>query len=111
RAILKVENLKKSALKRMDTPGKTKLATSTMPFRESSFYFYDPVQVERGKQVFKRIWGDRDLQDNWRRAPVRVRKKERKIEKSSTARSKQARIRQIEANPQYTVQYYLENLP
>ncbi|WMN07982.1 tetratricopeptide repeat protein [Marivirga arenosa] len=30
------------------------------------FYFYDPATVAQGRNTFKRIWGVRSLQDNWR---------------------------------------------
>lgn len=32
------------------------------------FYFYNSTTVAYGKQEFKRIWGDRKLEDNWRRS-------------------------------------------
>lgn len=34
----------------------------------SSWYFYNPSTVAYGKKDFKRIWGDRTLEDNWRRS-------------------------------------------
>src|SRR5690554_445589 len=32
----------------------------------STFYFYNPTTVAYGKGEFRRIWGDRRLEDNWR---------------------------------------------
>ncbi|MBT8262798.1 MAG: hypothetical protein KJO05_08250 [Bacteroidia bacterium] len=32
------------------------------------FYFYNSTTVAYGKQEFRRIWGDRKLEDNWRRS-------------------------------------------
>ncbi|BAO75602.1 tetratricopeptide repeat protein [Winogradskyella sp. PG-2] len=32
----------------------------------SNFYFYNPTTVAYGKNEFLKIWGDRELQDNWR---------------------------------------------
>ncbi|TRO67352.1 tetratricopeptide repeat protein [Christiangramia sabulilitoris] len=32
----------------------------------NSFYFYNPLRVSRGAQEFLRIWGTRELKDNWR---------------------------------------------
>ena len=32
----------------------------------NTFYFYNPLRVSRGAQEFLRIWGTRELQDNWR---------------------------------------------
>jgi hypothetical protein len=34
----------------------------------STFYFYNPAAVSQGFSDFKRIWGNRKLQDNWRRS-------------------------------------------
>ena len=35
---------------------------------KSSFFAYDPIAVEKGKKDFQDRWGDRTLQDNWRRS-------------------------------------------
>lgn len=32
------------------------------------FYFYNPSTVAFGKQEFQRVWGNRQLEDNWRRS-------------------------------------------
>ena len=32
----------------------------------NAFYFYNPMRVSRGAQEFLRIWGTRELKDNWR---------------------------------------------
>lgn len=34
----------------------------------SSFYFYNTATIAYGKQQFKNVWGDRRLEDNWRRS-------------------------------------------
>lgn len=33
---------------------------------EQEFYFYNQITVSYGKNEFARIWGERDLKDNWR---------------------------------------------
>ncbi len=33
----------------------------------SSWYFYNPQAVNQGKQVFQRLWGKRQNEDNWQR--------------------------------------------
>ena len=38
----------------------------------SSFYFYNPQLVNQGKVAFQRKWGNRKLEDNWRRRNKRV---------------------------------------
>lgn len=34
--------------------------------KQSSFYFYNPTTVQAGKIEFERVWGKRELEDNWR---------------------------------------------
>ena len=43
-------------------------ATPTVAGQIPNWYFYNPAQVARGKQLFVRKWGRRPLEDNWRRA-------------------------------------------
>lgn len=38
------------------------------PLTRSTFFAYDAKSVRDGKQEFERIWGDRKLEDNWRRS-------------------------------------------
>ncbi|MEL7219843.1 MAG: tetratricopeptide repeat protein, partial [Bacteroidota bacterium] len=47
-------------------PGRP-VATSSIR-RESSFFAYDDRTLKRGDKEFDRRWGDRPLEDNWRRA-------------------------------------------
>jgi len=37
---------------------------------QSSFFAYNPIAVNQGKAEFRRKWGERELEDNWRRASV-----------------------------------------
>lgn len=39
---------------------------SSGPAKGSTFYFYNPTTVAYGKGEFRKIWGDRRLEDNWR---------------------------------------------
>ena len=34
--------------------------------QKSKFYFYNPITVAYGKSEFVKVWGDRELKDNWR---------------------------------------------
>lgn len=34
------------------------------------WYFYNPALIQQGKQSFRRQWGSRTLQDNWRRSSM-----------------------------------------
>lgn len=56
---------------RAENPDDVPDMTAGMPTRPgatgSSFYFYNRQTVAQGKTSFKRIWGTRKLEDNWRR--------------------------------------------
>ncbi|WP_300433652.1 hypothetical protein [Christiangramia sp.] len=36
------------------------------PNAGNTFYFYNPIRVSKGAQEFMRVWGNRELVDNWR---------------------------------------------
>ncbi len=38
----------------------------TQQSQGGKWYFYNPMLVSRGKQLFRQRWGDRKLEDNWR---------------------------------------------
>jgi len=46
--------------------GKSKRADPNAKAGEASFYFYNQTTVAYGKNEFVKIWGDRELKDNWR---------------------------------------------
>ncbi len=48
--------------------GKTAAQSGGQAATGSSFYFYNTSAVSQGYNDFKRKWGDRKLEDNWRRA-------------------------------------------
>jgi tetratricopeptide (TPR) repeat protein len=39
--------------------------------KSSSFYFYNEAFLKKGKKDFTRVWGERKLEDNWRRSSRR----------------------------------------
>ena len=43
---------------RVNTPGRT----------SSNFFAYDDRKVKKGKRDFEKVWGDRKLEDNWRKS-------------------------------------------
>ena len=57
----KRENLSVPAGKKISS----KIIKSSSP-AQGGFYFYQTNSIAYGKQEFIRIWGDRDLEDNWR---------------------------------------------
>ena len=43
-------------------------STSSGSSQAGAWYFYNPTTVAQGKRQFKRKWGSRELEDNWRRS-------------------------------------------
>lgn len=58
------ENLARSSA--FDTEGADLIGTNPAP--GATWYFYSPSAISRGFSEFKRTWGDRTLEDNWRRS-------------------------------------------
>ncbi len=46
--------------------------TASGPNKGSTFYFYNTSTVAYGKGEFRKIWGDRNLEDNWRLSSKRT---------------------------------------
>lgn len=72
--------------------------------RGGKFYFYNPTTVAYGKQEFKSRWGDRKLEDNWRRSSKKSTgiKNDEKITKQEV---------KIEDNELYDIESYLVKIP
>ncbi len=62
RQVKKIENY--IARLRRKKEEQVKAAIRTEP--SGTFYFYNPEQVKQGKELFKKNWGDRRLEDLWR---------------------------------------------
>ena len=81
--------------KRVSVPG--------VPNPGNSFYFYNSTAVAYGKQEFFRVWGDRDLTDNWRTGgDGSFEEKDNQIAISEAA---------IEADPLYDPKTYIRQIP
>ncbi len=48
-------------------PQSSTTATPTAPTGDNSWYFYNRQVMQQGKSDFQRQWGNRKLEDNWRR--------------------------------------------
>ncbi|MBT0607181.1 type IX secretion system periplasmic lipoprotein PorW/SprE [Aequorivita echinoideorum] len=46
-------------------------ASGPNPSGGGAFYFYNPSTVAFGKQEFRKVWGDRQLGDNWRLSSIK----------------------------------------
>lgn len=71
-----------------------------------NWYFYNPVTIALGKNDFKRKWGRRKLEDNWRRqnkAMVNFVEEQQELAEEITEEKKEKDIR--------TREYYLQDLP
>lgn len=60
--------IKAAAAKQPSSPGAAKAPTPTAGAKPSSFYFYNESFLKKGRKDFARNWGDRKLEDNWRRS-------------------------------------------
>jgi len=69
-----------------------------------NFYFYNSTTVSFGRQEFRRIWGDRKLEDNWRLSS----KKKTSI---SDVEKSSEKLPPIAENDLYKVETYLSRIP
>lgn len=67
------------------------------------FYFYNSSTVSYGKQEFRKIWGDRKLEDNWRLSGKR-----KKLEEISDVEAIENPIAESEL---FNLETYLERIP
>lgn len=75
--------------------------------KSSVFYFYNPTTVAYGKVEFRKIWGNRILEDDWRRSDKGVAIAEVDIEISGVdSINVEKAIDDI-----YTAEYYISQLP
>lgn len=76
----------------------------------SSFYFYNPTTVAFGKVEFKKVWGDRALEGNWRISSAKT----NKVIADSSTEDNNAPEKDSDVNKvaeQYTTDFYLKQLP
>ncbi|HRN46010.1 MAG TPA: gliding motility protein, partial [Flavobacterium sp.] len=76
----------------------------------STFYFYNPTTVAFGKMEFKKIWGDRTLNTNWRVSSGNI----NAITFDSLGEDKKLSDKEAATDKiveQYTTDFYLKQLP
>lgn len=56
------------ALAASNRPSATDVGTPFLSGNERRWELYDPTMVNQGRVEFRRLWGNRPLEDNWRRA-------------------------------------------
>ena len=76
----------------------------------TTFYFYNPTTVAFGKLEFKKVWGTRALEGNWRNAFVKGNNSviDLATEENSIAENDASATKIVE---QYTTDFYLKQLP
>ena len=79
--------------------------------KEGSFYFYNPATVAFGKNEFKKNWGDRTLQDNWRVASLKTKKDTTDEEKDSITDNDKKDKDVALIDERYTADFYTKQLP
>ena len=101
------EERKKEQLEAMQNSDITNSNTNTPNINNSNgeWYFYNPTTMAFGVNEFKKIWGNRKLEDDWRRS-----------NKQSLAEFiEENDIDTLESdttvNPKFTPEYYLKNIP
>ena len=84
--------------------------TTSLQTGSSTFYFYNPTTVAFGKLEFKKRWGDRALDGNWRmRSGYTNNIDSNSLSEENNNPEKEVVVAEI--IPQYTADYYLEQLP
>ncbi len=79
------------------------------PSTQSNFYFYNPTTVAYGKNEFKKRWGDRALQENWRFSSIKTTNKE--IDENLAVENIEEKDDKLEINEKYLVDFYTKQLP
>ena len=78
---------------------------------QNLWYFYNPVTVGIGKSDFQRIWGKRNLEDNWRRKNKQTTSEtETEQVADSVAKDVIVEIKKKATDPK-TAAYYLQDIP
>ena len=72
----------------------------------STFYFYNPTTVAYGKDEFRKIWGDRTLEDNWR-----LKNKTLTIKDEILVGDVADELKDEEEKDIYKTEYYISQLP
>jgi len=79
----------------------------------ATFYFYNPTTVAYGKNEFRKKWGQRALQDNWRISTGQSKTIDEVVDEEAVADATDPNQKDAErpVEPKYTVAFYLSQLP
>lgn len=92
------------------------IATAASNQTGSTFYFYNPTLVAFGKLEFKKTWGDRNLNNNWRistskEIDLNSTKAKDSISGDNDKIVAENKLLEKEIKENYTTDYYLKQLP
>ncbi len=90
---------------RFRQPGSTLGADTKGPNTKGTFYFYNQTAVAFGKTAFKRTYGNRELQDNWRVSSIS------NPEAVSTIEEEEVEKYSIDTDPTFDPQTYIAQIP
>lgn len=78
----------------------------------ATFYFYNPTTVAYGKNEFRKKWGQRALQDNWRLSSGQSKTVEEVIDEEAVAETNPDKMEtEKPVEPRYTTDFYISQLP
>jgi tetratricopeptide (TPR) repeat protein len=91
-----------------NAPNPAPLNTSIASNSGSTFYFYNSSTVAYGKLQFKKKFGNRELQENWRYVDLIKSNSKSKTDDSNDSKQEKGTE---EINPLYTTEFYTANIP
>ena len=79
----------------------------------ATFYFYNPTTVSYGKNEFRKKWGQRALQDNWRLSAGQSKTVEEVADEEAVSDKQDPNQKETEkpVEPKYTPEFYISQLP
>lgn len=83
----------------------------------TTFYFYNPATIAYGKNEFRKKWGERPLQNNWRLTTGQSKSDEQIADadsadgKNENSDKKEDKSTEKPLEPKYTTDFYLSQLP
>lgn len=83
-----------------------------IPTNSQSWYFYNATTIELGRQEFKRKWGSRRLEDNWRRSNKGTLDQSFALNTETDAEDTlQTGEKKLYAAGKYSRDYYMQQIP
>ncbi len=84
---------------------------NTNPMEGGKFYFYNPSTVSIGQTEFKKKWGDRKLEDNWRRSDKQTIEDIQDVTESVDSTSTKTKTDKAKVSNIKSREFYLQDIP